>query len=131
MDLTITSESGVDDNRSWLGSAHAANAMDSITLVGALFTGTWTDGKVPSGVALGKVTASGSYGPYDDAASDGRQVMVGHLGTGQSVIGKDGATHNVGGALYWHGEVVEANLPASHGVDANGKADVGARIRYV
>lgn len=34
---------------------------------------------LPSGTPLGKITASGKWGPYDSAAEDGRQTMVGLL----------------------------------------------------
>jgi hypothetical protein len=99
--------------------------------LGAVFT----NGRVPSGVVLGKITASGRYGPYDDAETDGREVAVGHLFTTTQLnrpeLGDDPAVfRNVGGALLWHGEVVEAKLPTDHGLDANAKTDL-KHIRYV
>ncbi len=134
MDLTITTETAVDDNRHWLGVKFGTDTMRPITLAGALFTGTWADGHIPSGVTLAQVTDVGAtqtmYGPYDNAATDGRTLMAGHLGTGQSVI-KGGGTHNVGAALLWQGLVIVANLPASHGLDANGRADVVNHIKYI
>jgi hypothetical protein len=46
-----------------------------------LTAGTHYDGNgvIPSGLALGKVTATGLYGPYDAAEDDGRQVLAGFL----------------------------------------------------
>lgn len=140
VDLTVYTETGSDDDQSWLGSDHGTDATDSIMLAGALFTGVWTDGRVPSGVAVAKITAAGPtlgmYGPYDDAASDGRQVFAGFLYTHAAVIQRQGIafqTNNVGGALLWHGEIVQANLPAQSGVgsiDAAGKVD-NPLFRYV
>lgn len=36
----------------------------------------------------------------------------------------------VGAALYWHGAIVIARLPAHHGLDAAGMAAVSGRLRY-
>jgi len=122
------------ENQSWLGSALGTQECDSITLDGSAFIATWPDGIVPSGVALGKITATGLYAPYDDAAVDGTEVMAGHLFTTTDLMSRTpysaGAVQDVPAPLYWHGEVVEANLPANAGVDANGKADVPL-IHYV
>lgn len=123
------------ENQSWLGSSHGTQECDSVTLDGSAFVATFTDGVVPSGVALGKITATGLYAPYNDAAVDGTEVMAGHLFTTTDVMSRTpysaGAAQDVPAALFWHGEVVEANLPADNGVDANGKADVKGFIRYV
>lgn len=127
MDLTPTETPFGADDRSWLGSAHGYDAADGITLDSDLFTATFTDGFVPSGVTLGKVTASGLYGPYDDAAVDGREVFAGHLKVATRIT----AGHNVGAAIVRHGKVVEANLPTDHGLDAAAKADVDGQIIYI
>lgn len=125
-DLTITSTDYGSDDKSWLGSAHGFDAMPTITLDSDLFTATFTDGHVPSGVTLGRVTASGLYGPYDDGAVDGRETMVGHLGEARQIE----AGKNIPAPLFRHGQVIEANLPDNHGLNAAGKADVDGRIDY-
>jgi len=99
------------------------------------------DKRIPSGTALGKITASttNQYGPYDDAATDGTGVLAGHLFEDVSVDTVDGTTagaSDVGAALYWRGVVVQAKLPVFTGVtsgmvDNNGKPDVDKLIRYV
>lgn len=129
MDIAPVTTSYALDDLSWLGSQHGIEAGESITLLVSSFTsGThYPDGFLKSGLPLGKITASGKYGPYDDAASDGRQTLVGHLYGGVPVATGGGA--NLGGALLTHGKVREANLPLA--VDAAGKADVAGRIRYV
>lgn len=125
-DLTIKSTEYGSDDKSWLGSAHGFDSMPTITLDADLFTATFTDGYVPSGVTLGKVTASGLFGPYDNAAVDGRDVMAGHLGERREIP----AGTNIPAPLFRHGQVIEANLPTDHGLDAAGKADVAGRIDY-
>ena len=127
MDLTVkTTDYGVDA-KDWLGSAHGVNTAEAITLDPTLMLAAFADGNVPSGVTLGRVTATGRYARYDNAATDGREVMVGHLLNRVKVT----AGQNAGGALFWHGQVVESKLPTGHGLDAAGKADVAGRIHYV
>lgn len=132
MDLVVRSATYITEDMTWLGSAHGTETADTITLDFNLFTaGThFPNGFIPAGMTLGKVTATGVYGPYNDALSNGQEVMAGHLYKPVAV-----ATDNVAGkglgALYWHGEVVEAKLPTNSGINAAGKVDVAGRIRYV
>lgn len=69
------------EDRRWLdGGLHGQDTNKEITLNGDLFpSGTFPDGRVPSGVVLGIVTASKLAGPWDPAAVDGRQTAVVHL----------------------------------------------------
>ncbi|AXK86592.1 Bacteriophage lambda head decoration protein D [Nocardia farcinica] len=112
------------ENRSWLQSAHGTdpNANPNVTLDVSLFTQAthYPDGFVPSGMVLGKVTATGLYGPYDNSATDGREVAAGHLYGSLPVEGET----KVGGALVVHGFVDAAKLPANSGLDANARADL-------
>lgn len=134
MDLSVkkTGPWGAE-NFSWLGSAHGTDSTETITLATALFTATFgTQGYVPSGVALGKITAVGAtqnmYGPYSDGATDGRQVMAGHLMTSKSLTG---VALYIGAALLTHGKVRISRLPTGHGVDAAGQVDVAGRLIYI
>jgi Bacteriophage lambda head decoration protein D len=129
MDLSLKTETFNQEDQSWLGSEHGTNAARSITLDVSTFTaGThYPDGFLKSGIPLGKVTASGRYGPYNDAASDGRQTLVGLLFTGVKTPAVSSTP--VSGAMLLHCFVVEAKLPVA--VDANGKADVAGRIIFV
>ncbi len=123
-----TTQIAAVDDPSWLGSGHGLDSTESATLLVALFTaGThYPNGYFPSGLPLGKVTASGKYGPYDDTATDGRQTLVGHLvGPREITTGQV----NADGAILTHGKVREARLPIA--VDAAGKTDVAGRIQYV
>lgn len=128
MDLTIKTENLGSGDQSWLGSAHGTDAGDPITLDTSTFVANthYPDGYFKSGIPLGKITASGLYGPYDNAAVDGREVLAGLLFT--SIDAPDANTTDVQGVLFWHGEVVEALLPIA--VDAAGKADVAGRIFF-
>ena len=123
------------ENFSWLGSAHGADSTQTVTLVKSLFAAKsyYTGNQaIPGGVALGKITSVGAtqdmYGPYDDAASDGRQVMVGHLFVTKSITGSG---LYIGAPILLHGMVRLSKLPTGHGVDANGQADVADRITYL
>ncbi|WP_326812091.1 head decoration protein [Streptomyces scopuliridis] len=131
MDLSLKTESFTQDRRDWLGSAHGTDAPVSATLDVSKFTaGThYPDGYIKSGVPLGKITATGLYGPYDDAASDGRQTLVGFLFTAQDVNARRVASTKVVGSMLIHCFIREAKLPVA--VDAAGKTDVAGRIIFV
>lgn len=130
MDISVRTKTHLTDDRSWLGSAHGSDATETITLDISTFTaGThYPNGFLPSGLAVGKITGSGKYGPYSNAAADGRETMVGHLFS--AVRPRTDADVDAAGAMLTHGVIVEAKLPSGHGVDANGKTDVAGRIRY-
>lgn len=137
MDLGIFSETVIAGNKlSWLYSTHGLDTAVPVTLDGSAFTGTFTDGRVPSGMPLGKITSGGLYAPYDNAASDGTQTLVGFLIADTQVIGRGGTTNDVQGAMLLHGIIREANLPAAWtgmgGTDKTaGKTDVAGRIIFV
>ena len=130
MDIAPRTTNYQVDDHSWLGSAHGVDSTETITLdlsAGGFVSGThYPNGYIPSGTKLAKITASGKYGLYDDAAVDGRQTLVGFLLGGVPV--PSGAT-SLGAAMYTHGKVREANLPFT--VDAAGKTDVTGRIRFI
>lgn len=128
MNLAQTTETFGQDDQSWLGSAHGTDAARPITLDTSAFTsGThYPSGYFPSGLVLGKITATGLYGPYDDAAVDGRQTAVGFLFT--AVKAPSVNTIDVQGALLWHGAAIAANLPIPSSLDTNGKADLAAKF---
>lgn len=127
MDISVRSESFGTENRSWLGSAHGTDATRSITLDVSAFTEAthFPDGYIPSGTVLGRITATGLYGPYDDAAVDGREIAAGFLfnSTKAATGGAD-----VGAPMLEHGMVLEANLPANSGLDAAAALEMAGRI---
>ncbi|AZM53334.1 head decoration protein [Streptomyces sp. WAC 01529] len=128
MNLTTTTETFGQDDQSWLKSAHGTESAQTITLDTSAFTPAthYPKGYFPSGLPIGKITATGKYGPYDGAASDGREALVGFLFTAVSAPSVN--TIDPQGALLWHGAVVESKLPVA--VDAAGKGDVAGYIRF-
>lgn len=133
MDLTVRSITFSQDRKDWLGSQHGTDALRGVTLDVSTFTaGThFPDGYLRSGLPLGKITAGGKYGLYNDAASDGRQTCVGFLWSGVEVVNHRGQSATVvGGSMLVHGFIVTTKLPTP-GIDANGLADVASRIYTV
>lgn len=131
MDLSLVSTTTVFDDQSWLASADGTQATKTITLDMALFTAAthFPNGHVPSGTPLGKKTATGLYGPYDNAASDGREVAAGFLyGLAKVGNGLPGVTSSgkAGAALLWRGAVRLAKLPIA--LDSAGQADLAAKF---
>lgn len=129
--VSIAPQSGggpITDDPSWLGSAHGTDSTETVTLDVSKFTKNthYPNGFIPSGTKLGKVTTTGLYGPYDNAANDGRETLVGFLVAPREVVSD---TQKIAAGLLVHGKVVEANLPFT--VDANGKTDVAGRIRFI
>jgi hypothetical protein len=78
---------------------------------------------VEAGTAIGKITASGLYGPYDDGVSDGREV-----GVGLTFYESDVTEGNDTNSLVIHGIIKEGALPAESGVDAAFKVDANGLI---
>ncbi|MGI8425445.1 MAG: head decoration protein [Actinomycetota bacterium] len=131
--LTTSEKGYLNENQSWLGKAHGTEECDSITLDADKFLAAFPTGIVPSGVLLGKITASGLYAPYTDAETHGAGTGVarGHLFTTVDLKGTTAAAaRDTVAALFWHGQVIEAKLPTGHGLDAAAKADL-TQIRYV
>lgn len=124
-------------DKSWLGTRKGLQDMRSITLDISTFDAEHVaGGYIPSGILLGQITATLKYGPYDDAALDGRQVNRGHLFEEVRVVDRT-TDPDVGAALFWTGVVRKSRLPSFTGTgnlkgewDAAGQVDVAAWIRY-
>lgn len=126
-DISVRSTSYQVDNRQWLVGTHGVDVTPGLTLDISKFTKSthYPNGFIPSGTALGKVTTSGLYGPYDNTASDGREVCAGLLFSFCRAVDQQGNTNSkVGGARFVHGVVNAAKLPANSGIDTAGKADL-------
>lgn len=125
MDLTLRTETFQNEDQSWLASEHGTSSARSITLDKSAFTaGThYPNGYFPSGLPLGKITASGKYGPYNNAAADGTDTLAGFLFCAVDVPATD---IDPVGALLVHGMVVEAKLPVA--IDATGRTDIAGKI---
>lgn len=133
VDLSVRTRTFGGSDPSWLASAHGTlnNRTVTLDLSKFNFASTFTSKMIPSGVVLGKVTASGLYGPYNDGLSNGQEVARGILFSDVDVtrfIADLGST-TLTGKTVWapmliSGIVVEANLPTGNGIDAAGKTDL-------
>lgn len=123
-DISVQTTGYQVEKRGWLWGTHGTGPGDnpSIILDFSTFTaGThYPNGYVPSGTVLGKVTATGAYGPYDSAATDGRQTAAGLLFS--SVKAPANTATKVGGALFVHGFVDPARLPFQSGTGSASSA---------
>ncbi|WP_230870826.1 head decoration protein [Mycobacterium canetti] len=88
----------------------------------------YANGYIPSGTAIGKVTATGLFGPYDDTAGDGREVCYGFTYADVRAVRQNGTVaEKVGTGAVVSGAVSASKLPFQSGtgsLDANGKADL-------
>lgn len=111
------------EDRSWLRGPHGTEpgANPTVTLLTALFDQAehYPNGFIPSGIVLGKVTATGVYGPYDSTAEDGREVAAGLLFGSLTVDGD-----RVASGLVIHAFVNADRLPIDAGA---GALDAAAR----
>lgn len=128
MDISLQpTETWVAEDRSWLGSRDGTDVTQTVTLDTSTFTANthYPDGYVKSGTVLGRITATGLYGPYNNGASDGTEVAVGFL---YSATKMRSGGPDVGAPIHWRGVIRESHLPANHGLDANAKADLAAKF---
>ncbi|MFD8978695.1 head decoration protein [Streptomyces sp. NPDC059564] len=129
--MTVTAD------RDWLASRHGTDATETITLDLTKLTkathyvepsAAGPHGYVRSGVPVGRITASGLYGVYDPAATDGRQVLAGLV---YAEAAFTPGTTKVPAALFWHGTVKTAKIPG--GIDPSKIAanPAGAQLRFL
>lgn len=133
-DISMQTTSYQVGNRQWL--LAEPDVKLNVTLDPSKFTANthYPNGYLPSGTVIGKVTASGLYGPYDDAANDGRQTAYGITYGDARFVRQNGTTAAKVGisAVVYDTIVSVGKLPFQSGtgsIDANGKADL-AQIRW-
>jgi hypothetical protein len=119
-------------DRRWLADDHGTEVMPGVPLDLTLFNAGqhYANGFIPDGIVLGKVTATGKYGPYLSTASDGRQTAVGIAFNDVSVFQTGTATlrTNVTVPILLHGFVNVALLPFTSGnAAAGGYLDAAAQ----
>lgn len=116
-DFSVTSRAtGENQDTRWRASSHGEDAarpgqLDASTLTDGTHynIGAKTDGVVPSGLALGQITASKKYGPYDADATDGREKLAGYLNDNAGVPLSANATI----AVLKHGIIKASLLPVA------------------
>jgi hypothetical protein len=115
----ITTQETVTADRRWLMSLYGSETNKTVTLDTATFSSNthWlpptnyvNQRVLKSGLPLGKITASGLYGIYDSAATDGRQVFAGLLDTETAF---NPTSTKVGAALRIIGDVDASKLPVA------------------
>ena len=132
--LDITSEAWNTDDKSWLGHQFGLDTARPVTLDLSLFNATdhYVNGFIPSGVVIGKVTATGRYGPYDPDGVDGRETAA-FITLNAARVVRDG---NESGTLtlsanagLWQCIVKESKLPALPDGSGGGEGipDAGAK----
>ncbi|RDI65753.1 head decoration protein [Nocardia pseudobrasiliensis] len=99
----------------------------SVTLDMSKFTAAQlAAGSLPSGIVLGKIDATGLYGPYDPAATDGRKVPAGFLWNAFTPTG----TQEAAPLWFGPGAIKESKLPTGSGLDAGAKTALGAWFKF-
>ncbi|MDP7729501.1 head decoration protein [Mycobacterium sp. TY813] len=120
-------------NRQWL--MQEPKVKLNVTLDISKFTqGThFPNGFIPSGCAIGIVTATKLAAPYDNTKSDGTEVLYGHTYADVRAVENGVVQAKVGtGAVVNDAIISQSKLPFQSGagsVDSAGKADVPT-IRY-
>jgi len=132
--ISVATSSFQVEKRSWLLSPHGTEpgATLSITLDVSAFTAAthYPNGYLMSGIVLGRITATGLYAPYVDAAVDGTGVAAGFLFSSVKVPNLLALTKDVGAGLVVHGFIDAAKLPIANAatgggfIDANGRTDL-------
>jgi hypothetical protein len=128
-DLQFESEAPfTNDDKSWIRRREGFDDMMTITLDLSTFVLAthYPGGFIPSGIALGKTTATGLYGPYDNTVGGGtadRGIFRGFL-FGPIDMTTVPANNRAVSALFWRGTIKESRLPANHGFDAAAKTDI-------
>lgn len=107
MDLTLKTKAA-SESPAWLDTTEALRFVVAGVTIDADTVAADGNGKkiIKSGTPLGKITATGLYGPASDAAVDGRETAVALLWNTLEVTDGD----KIGAALD-HARVREAALP--------------------
>ncbi len=116
MDLSLKTEVYGAEDQSWLGSEHGTDSARTVTLSPEHIPTSNRHVWIPSGLPLGRVTATGLYGQYDPEAENGLEVLAGFLLS--SLPGPKSSDQPIIGALFEHGKVRPDRLPVALSEDA-------------
>jgi hypothetical protein len=131
----ITYSQSATADRPWLASVHGLDTPVTITLDTSLFTqGTHYALPGPAqphnvmhaGIPLGRITATGLYGPWDRDSTDGRATFTGVL---LADVPFAPGSPRAGAALLWHGVIAAAHIPG--GLDVSTITASTAQIHFV
>lgn len=129
-DISVSTYQYQVDSRPWLVTAHGTEGTPSIPLRVASFTAAthYPNGYLLAGIVLGKITASGLYAPYVDAAVDGTGTAAGILFASVRIPDLADLTHNTNGALVVHAFIDAAKLPIANAATGGGFLDANGRV---
>jgi len=111
-------------DRSWL--LAEPDYKPNVTLDISKFTKSthYPNGYIPSGTVIGKITATGLFGPYDGAAADGTAVAYGlTYGDVQAIRPNGDTAVKVGTGAVVNGVVSVSKLPIETGDGTTGALD--------
>lgn len=115
MDFSIETTATGGSDLTWLASSHGQDAGQPGTLnLTSLASAINTFGIIPSGVAVGKITATGQYGLYTSGASNGTEVLAGYVLSDVNARNLANVTNPSGKAafaLLYHGAIKRSRLP--------------------
>jgi len=130
-DISVVTTSYQTEKRSWLLSPHGTDpgTTPTVTLDVSAFTQAthYPNGYIPSGVVLGKITATGLYAPYLSTNSDGTQTAAGILLSSVKIPNLSDLTKDVGAAILVHGFVATAKLPIANAATGGGYIDAAGQ----
>lgn len=119
------------DDQRWIGNGGMPALKPApIVLDKSAFTTTWPNGFIPSGIVLGRLSATGLVVPYATGAANGSETAIGLLFAAVPYDRLGAAGDDLGGALFTAGEVLVDFLPASNGLDSAARVDLKL-IRFV
>jgi hypothetical protein len=113
--LETVSTPGTDQR--WLTGSHGKTSqpgMLNIALITAVTASTDAFNNIVSGIGVGKITATGLYGPYNSSATDGTEVLAGYVYAPvkyKNSLGAVFATNKVTFALLKSGTIKRSILP--------------------
>jgi hypothetical protein len=130
-EITVTSTTYNTGDRSWLlfeadGQPGPVSRGTAEIDFSAFTSGThYPNGYLPSGLVLGKITATGRLAPYVDANSNGTQTAVGILYNNITLPAGAPAASKVSAAYVRSFAAVSVSrLPANNGLDAAAQVDL-------
>jgi hypothetical protein len=123
MDLSIRSETFVQDSQKWLASKHGVDTAQGVTLDASKFSGMYPNDFIPSGTVVAKY-ADGKVGPYNPAASDASATAIGIL---LEAVPVHSGTSTPSAALLKHCFVNADKMPFGTGATTKGAFDSAAQ----
>lgn len=130
-DIAVVSTASQVEKRSWfLGTADQPGFTIGGTLDISAFTAAthYPNGYLLSGIVLGKIAATGLYGPYNDSLATGQEVAAGFLFSSVKVPNLADTTKDCGGAiLVAFAPVSVAKLPIANGATGRGYIDAAGQ----